>query len=98
MRDRLEARAEDGKVKLALQDAYELLLHKHDPLGKRFVHLGWHGFRSPLSERNESIAGHGYKAVSSDVSDKLWEGALSIAGIADGDVLRFPKLGGQRPN
>ena len=93
MRDRLEAKAEDGKMKLALQDAYELLLHKDDLLGKRFVQLGWNGFGSPLSERNESIAGHGYKAVSSGVSDKLWEGALLLAGIADGDVLRFPKLG-----
>ena len=98
MRDRLEARAEDGKIKLALQDAYELLLHKQDPLGERFVHLGWRGSKSPLSERNESIAGHGFKTVSSGASDQLWEGALSLAGIADKDVFRFPMLGERWPN
>ena len=92
LHDRLQARSEDGTMKLALQDAYELLLHKQDPLGERFVHLGWNSYKSPLSERNESIAGHGYKAVSSGVSDKLWEGALSLVEIYEADVFRFPKL------
>jgi len=92
LHDRLEARGEDGTMKLALQDAYELLLHKQDPLGERFVHLGWNSFKSPLSERNESIAGHGFKPVSSGVSDKLWEGALSLAEFSEADVFRFPKF------
>ena len=98
MRDRLEARAEDGNLKLALQDAYELLLHKGDPLGDCFDALGWSNLGSPLSERNDSIAGHGFRAVSPRVSDELWQGALSLTGIADEDVFRFPKLSAWRPD
>lgn len=95
LQDRLEARGEDGTVKLALQDAYKLLLHKQDPLGECFVDLGWDGCKSPLSERNESIAGHGFKPVSSGVSEDLWKGALLLADISeeDVDVLQFPRIG-----
>jgi len=92
MRDRLEAHAEDGKLKLALQDAYELLRLKKDPLGDCFVNLGWNSLPSPLAERNNSIAGHGFKAVSPQTTCKLWNGALSLAGITDRDVFRFPKF------
>ena len=93
MRDRLKARAADNNiVKLALQDAYELLLHRNDPIGQTFVCLGWDGLKSPLSERNRSIAGHGFQPVSSNVSDKLWKGTLMLIGTKDKEVFRFPKL------
>lgn len=93
VRDRVALRAEDGTAKLALQDAYEVLRQWEDPLGERFGDLGLNGSRSPLSERNQSIAGHGFKPVSPGVSDKLWNAALSLAGIAERDVVRFPTLG-----
>ena len=78
---------------VSLQDAYEILLHKGDPLGERFADLGWNGCKSPLLERNNSIGGHGFKPVSPEVSGRLWEGALSLAGISEPEVFRFPKLG-----
>ena len=96
MRGRLEPRAEDGRMKLGLQDAYEVLLHKEDPLGKRFDKLDWR-FNSPLSERNESIAGHGFKSVSPELSDTLWKGALSLAEFSEQDIFEFPKLGATWP-
>ncbi len=93
MRSRLATRAEDGMLKLGLQDAYDLLRLKDDPLGTRFDALGWNNSGSSLSKRNDSIAGHGFTAVSSGESDKLWKGALSLVEMADEDVFRFPKLG-----
>lgn len=93
MRDRLEPQAVDGRLKLGLQDAYEVLLRMEDPLGERFAGLGWNSAKSPLSKRNDSIAGHGFKTVSPEISDKLWEGALSLAGLSEGEVFQFPKLG-----
>jgi len=39
VRDRLEARAEDRKLKPALQDACKLLLRKWDSLGNCFAAL-----------------------------------------------------------
>ncbi len=96
MHSRLATRADDEMLKLGLQDAYELLRLKDDPLGTRFHDLGWSKSGSPLSKRNDSIAGHGFTAVSSGVSDKLWKGALSLVEMADEDVFRFPKLGDGR--
>ncbi len=93
MRERLKAQAEDGTVKLALQASFELLRCWQDPLGERFAELGWHGRGSPLIRRNESIAGHGFAPVSPETSVQLWEGALSLAELADKDVFRFPQLG-----
>ena len=95
MRDRLNPQArEDGTLKLGLQDAYEILRHEKDPLGQLFVELGWHDRKkSPLSERNQSIAGHGFQPVSKETSDTLWEGTLRLAELSDEEVYRFPMLG-----
>ncbi len=95
MRERLKAQAEDGTLKLALQESFELLRRWQDPLGERFVELGWHSRGSPLIRRNESIAGHGFAPVSPETSVQLWEGALSLAELADKDVFQFPQLGRQ---
>ncbi len=95
MRQHLKSRAEDGKLKLALQDSFEVLRYWQDPLGEGFVELGWHGRGSPLVRRNKSIAGHGFAPVSRNTSDELWKGTLSLAGLSDKDVFRFPQLGRQ---
>ena len=97
MRRRLEARAEDGGVKVGLRDAYELLNSKEDDLGKIFTNeLKWNAKESPLTARNQSIAGHGFSPVSPKITESLWEGLLKLAEVMDikeDRIFRFPKLG-----
>ena len=85
--------ATDKTVTLGLQDSYEFLIRKEDPLGERFASLGWNGKKSPLSMRNNSIAGHGFAPVSSEISDELWTGTLELAELSEEQVFRFPRLG-----
>lgn len=93
MRERLLARAENGKLKIALQEAFELLKHLGDSKGVRFAELGWSEIGSPLQIRNESIAGHGFAPVSAETTDKLLEGVLLLADYSREDIFKFPKLG-----
>lgn len=86
------ATEENGTITVGLQDAYALLLHKDDSLGRRFAELGWSSARSPLASRNASIAGHGFAPVSQDVCTKLWIGALNLAGLSEDQVFQFPIL------
>ena len=92
MRERLAKQSKNGAVKLGLQGAYEFLIQKRDLTGKLFESLGWNGEKSPLSIRNNSIAGHGYAPVSSETSDELWKGTLELAEISEDQVFRFPRL------
>ena len=82
-------------VALGLQESYEFLIQKSDPLGKRFKSLRWNGSKSPLSMRNNSIAGHGFAPVSEKISDELWKGTLELAELSEEQVFRFPRLGPQ---
>ena len=97
MRRRLKSSVEDGKVKIALLDAYELLNSKGDDLGRIFTdELKWNAKESPLTERNQSIAGHGFSPVSHKTTERLWKGLLQLAGVIDikeDQIFRFPKLG-----
>ena len=99
MRHRLEPSAEDGEVKIGLQDAYELLNSKGDDLGRIFTEkLKWgkNDKKSPLTARNQSIAGHGFSPVSPETTERLWEGLLQLAEVMDireDQIFRFPKLG-----
>ena len=92
MRERLVKQSKNGTIKLGLQESYEFLIQKRDTLGERFKLLGWNGAKSPLSIRNDSIAGHGFAPVSSKTSDELWKGALELAEISEDQIFRFPCL------
>lgn len=92
MRERLETRAENGMLKIALQEAFELLKQIGDPIGVRFAELGWSEKGSPLQTRNDSIAGHGFAPVSQKTTDELLKGVLSLAGFSLEDIFRFPQL------
>lgn len=99
MRRRSESDAEDGKIKIGLQDAYKLLNFKEDDLGKIFTdELKWNAEnkKSPLVARNQSIAGHGFSPVSPEITESLWKGLLQLAEVMDireDQIFRFPKLG-----
>ncbi len=99
MRKRFEHQPAGKKLTLGLQDAYKLLLSKGDDLGVDFDKMNWNDeLKSPLSERNKSIAGHGFKPVSKEVSDNLWHGVLSLTGISHDHIndLQFPKFDGHQ--
>ncbi len=84
--------ADSGTLKLGLQDVYAVLQARNDPLGQALHQLGWDARESPLSRRNESIAGHGFAPVKEKDCQKLWAGALKLAGLEERDLFKFPPL------
>jgi len=92
LRNRLADRAEDGHVRLGLQDAYALLAALGDPLAQQFRQAGLHRRESPLSVRNRSVLAHGFERVSEKASDALWRMALDLAQVREEELPRFPGL------
>jgi CRISPR-associated protein (TIGR02710 family) len=92
------SRAEQGVVKLGLQDAYALLAALKDPLGEKFRNAALDGPKSPLIARNRSILAHGFTTVSAAVFDKLWTTALCLADVDDAGLPAFPTLGDRKPS
>lgn len=86
-------RAEEGVVKLGLQDAYALLGALNNPLGAKFQNAKLNDPKSPLTARNRSILAHGFARVSLEVFERLWEAALNLANCQEADLPSFPKLG-----
>lgn len=86
------ARANEGVVALGLQDDYALLAALGDPVGQKFQGAGLSGTKSPLVARNRSILAHGFERVSAVVFDKLWDPALSLAGVDAATLPSFPTL------
>lgn len=85
-----ELKAEEGVVKLGLQDAYALLGALDDPLGAKFQKAN---LNSALSSRNLSILAHGFERVSDRVFDQLWSASLDLAGTKEVDLPFFPRFG-----
>ncbi|MCS6800321.1 MAG: TIGR02710 family CRISPR-associated CARF protein [Chloroflexota bacterium] len=95
LREKWAARAENGIVKLGLQDLYLLLDSLGAPLGAKFRELGLDGEKSPLVARNNSILAHGFARVSDKAFEQLWTAALALAavvGITERDLPVFPKM------
>lgn len=89
------ARAENGTVRLGLQDAYRLLAALDDEVATRFQRLGLDDRkRSPLVARNESILAHGFRPVGEDAYEQLWQSSLELAQIDDPQTQlpNFPRL------
>ncbi|HEX9640385.1 MAG TPA: TIGR02710 family CRISPR-associated CARF protein [Candidatus Krumholzibacteria bacterium] len=86
------SRANEGVVKLGLQDAYALLGALGDPRGANFQNAKLNGPKSALVARNHSILAHGFERVSDTVFDKLWTRALSLAGVEAANLPSFPTL------
>lgn len=89
---RWETRAQDGHVKLGLQDAYALLSALGDPLGEEFRKRKLHERESALSARNRSLLAHGFEPVSEGVCDDLWRYALALSGVDESELPVFPRL------
>lgn len=93
LRSQWQARAEDGFVKLGLQDAYSLLGAYGDQLAQKFRERELHGPTSPLGARNRSVLAHGFECVSNDICERLRKAACELAGVLETDLPAFPRLG-----
>ena len=93
LRSAWNSRAENGTVRLGLQDAYTLLDAFGDPLGKTFKDLTLHDpVRSPLTARNQSILAHGFQPVSEQMFFQLWQTAMELGKFSNQDLPTFPQL------
>lgn len=83
----------EGTIKIALQNAYELLGAFDAPAAKRFRELGFAGKDGFLSVRNLSLLAHGFEPVSRDYAEsKLFPRVLELIGLKDVDIFVFPRL------
>jgi CRISPR-associated protein (TIGR02710 family) len=95
LRAKWAAKADNGTLKLGLQDLYTLLDSLGDPLAATFRERGLAGETSPLVARNRSILAHGFERVSEKDFEQLWTAALALAavvGIQESELPTFPKL------
>jgi CRISPR-associated protein (TIGR02710 family) len=92
LRKRLEARREDGYLRLGLQDAYALLAALGDSLGDKFRQAGLSERESVLTIRNRSVLAHGFEQVSRDACDHMWQIALDLTAVGEEELPKFPRL------
>ncbi len=93
--DLWSARAQNGRLRLGLQDAYKLLAALDDELAARFRRLKLDVCNaSPLVARNESILAHGFRPVGQAAYEELWQRSLQLAEIDDPETQLpiFPRL------
>lgn len=90
-RSRLAPRAQDGMVKLGVQDAWSLLSELGEPAACLFQQRLGDLQKSPLVARNQSILAHGFAPVSEKTTKQLLEIAPQLLGIERIDeVFRWP--------
>ncbi|HLH76748.1 MAG TPA: TIGR02710 family CRISPR-associated CARF protein [Candidatus Binataceae bacterium] len=93
LRERWELRADRGKLRLGLQDAYELLDALGDEIGRAFKDLNLHDReRSPLAARNRSILAHGFQPASEQDFRRLWDAAMKLGRFEEHELPAFPRL------
>jgi CRISPR-associated protein (TIGR02710 family) len=92
LRETWEGSAEEGMLKLGLQEDYRLLHALENPAGARFRELGLHDRKSPLTARNQSILAHGFVSVGEKPTRQLWQKALELTDISEQELVSFPQL------
>lgn len=93
LRHEWASRADGEKLRLGLQDSFELLDALGDEVGQKFKRAGLHDLKqSPLTARNQSILAHGFQPVSTNVFGKLWKAAMDLGGFTEQDLTTFPRL------
>lgn len=93
LREAWAKRAEEGRVRLGLQDAYELLGRLNDPVGKIFKELKLHDPQhSSLTARNQSVLAHGFQPVSEKIFNQLWGAAMRLSDLEETKLPAFPTL------
>jgi CRISPR-associated protein (TIGR02710 family) len=86
-------RAENGELKLGLQDNYKLLAALGDEVATRFMNLKLNDPKvSLLVTRNSSILAHGYMPVGKNTAEKLFDATLQLVNLGQSDFTLFPTL------
>ena len=79
-----------GFLKFGSIASYELLLHLGDIYGQRFAELA--NVREHMTERNNSILGHGICVIDREKFTLLFDDAMKILKIEISDLPVFPKF------
>ncbi len=80
----------DGVLKFGCIASYELLLHLGDEYGQHFADLA--KVKDHLTERNNSILGHGMHSIGKEKFELLFDDAMNILEINRSDLPLFPKF------
>jgi len=88
-KEEYEKYAENGKIKLGLRAAYELLKDLDHHLGKKFQDDK--ALQNLLTKRNSSILAHGIRPVEESDARELYEKVIEYAGIIYNDIYEWMK-------
>jgi CRISPR-associated protein (TIGR02710 family) len=93
LRTQLQTAADNGVVKLGLQDAWRLLALLNNAVGLKFQKSDLADrTRSPLTARNQSILAHGFAPVSGTTATNLFDAALQLLGIGKAELPQSPVM------
>jgi CRISPR-associated protein (TIGR02710 family) len=81
----------DGKIKLTLYAAYQLLKAIGNPLGQSFFSL-WPQIKLVLDVRHHSILAHGFEPIAPERYKELWDLILKLSETRPEALPRFPQL------
>jgi CRISPR-associated protein (TIGR02710 family) len=91
LRTEVNGETRDGKVKLGLQHAWQLLALLNDPAGLKFQESDLADpKKSPLAARNQSILAHGFSPITEQVPKRLFKIALEFADACETDLPQSP--------
>jgi CRISPR-associated protein (TIGR02710 family) len=81
----------DGRIKLPLYAAYNLLKLLGDSLGQNFFNL-WPQIKLVLDVRHQSILAHGFENTKPERYQQLWDLVLKLSGVRPESLPRFPQM------
>jgi CRISPR-associated protein (TIGR02710 family) len=81
----------DGRIKLPLYAAYNLLKVLGDPLGQGFFTL-WPQIKLVLDMRHQSILAHGFENMKPERYQQLWDLVLKLSEARPEALPRFPQM------
>ncbi len=93
LRTEWAANANEGILKLGLQDSFRLLQALKSPMGDLFFSTDLADKqKSPLTARNQSILAHGHQPVGEKIARALFKSALELAGITADNLVTPPNI------
>jgi len=81
----------DGKIKLPLYAAYNLLKLLGDPLGQSFFNL-WPQIKLVLDGYHHSILAHGFESIKPERYQQLFDLIMKLSGSRPEPLPRFPQM------
>ena len=81
----------DGSYKLGVQNLFQILEFSEDEALSEQAHI-YDCLKDHLQKRNNSLLAHGSLPVKKESFESFWESSLSVLGVCDSDIPRWPKL------